>query len=50
VTNLHVSAPQVKSELALQWNANFPLQVVPQGRVAALVAEKYSQQNWNGRF
>jgi lipoate-protein ligase A len=48
LTNLPVSADTVKSALRQTWSAGTSLDVLPD--YERLVAEKYSQNDWNLKF
>ncbi len=50
LTRLPLSRDQARAALALAWHAEQPLTQPPQGRTAALVAEKYSRAEWNFKF
>lgn len=47
VTQLNVAAEAVKSALREPWGANTPHTDIPHERIAQLVAEKYSRDEWN---
>lgn len=47
--NLNVPERTVKAALATAWNVATPLTPIPQDRIARLVAEKYSLDQWNLR-
>ena len=49
LTNLNVSAESVKTALTAKWDANVAADL-PMEAVARLVADKYSQRNWNFKF
>jgi len=48
--NLNVPQDTVKAALATTWNAVTPLTSIPFERIARLVAEKYSLEQWNLRI
>lgn len=50
VTNLDVSAESVKAKLREAWGAHEVLEEVPLELLDKLVAEKYSQREWNEKF
>jgi lipoate-protein ligase A len=50
VTNLNLSADEVKSALAKEWNANEELENPPLEEIARLASKKYSTREWNFKF
>ena len=50
VTNLGVSEIRLKGVLSEAWGAQKELLEIPHKRIAALVKERYSQDEWNFRF
>ena len=50
VTNLQLPAQQIKEALLSAWQAQDELSDWPQESIARLVAGKYSQDEWNGKF
>lgn len=50
LTNLGVSAQQVKEVLRRAWRATDALEEIPRDRIERLAAEKYSQDEWNLKF
>ena len=49
VTNLPLSRAELCASLIKAWNADEPLETWPRERVDRLVAERYSQDDWNLR-
>jgi len=47
VTQLSVASDAVKSALRQAWDAHTPQTDIPRERIAQLVAEKYSRDDWN---
>jgi lipoate-protein ligase A len=50
VTNLNLSAGQVKAALAQAWRAKEPLQNPPLESITQLAREKYASREWNYKF
>ncbi len=50
VTNLGVSGEHVKEALKKEWRAEKSPEGPPLGRIAKLVQERYSQDEWNFKF
>lgn len=50
LTNLNVSAEEVKAALAKAWRAELPLKNPPLDKTAALAREKYKTREWNFKF
>ena len=50
VTNLNLSAEQVKTALTKMWNANEELKNPPLEKISKLAREKYSTHDWNFKF
>lgn len=50
LTALPVPMEWLKTRLRAAWHADEPLESVPHRRIAALVAQKYSQPAWNRKF
>ncbi len=50
VANLPLSPAQIKKALQETWNAFEPLEDYPRERVARLVRDKFSRQEWNSKF
>ena len=47
LTQLNIASDAVKSALRQAWDANRPTTDIPRERIAQLVAEKYSRDEWN---
>jgi lipoate---protein ligase len=47
LTNLHVPAEAIKDAMKRVWNATGALDEIPEGRIEALVEEKYATDAWN---
>jgi len=50
VTNLDISAQEIKDSLAQEWGANGVLRSAPDARMTQLIAEKYARDEWNLKF
>ncbi len=50
VTNLEIDPAQLRSALRAIWNAEETLAAPPMEKIAALLREKYSRVEWNGKF
>jgi lipoate-protein ligase A len=50
ITNAPLSAEAVKVALRRIWDANEPTDLLPADRIARLVAEQYSRDEWNLKF
>jgi lipoate-protein ligase A len=50
VTNLNLSAAQVKTALALEWNAGEEISDPPLEAISKLAREKYATREWNFKF
>jgi lipoate-protein ligase A len=50
LTNLEVSAEQVKAALRRAWKAEEPLTDFPMGTISTLAREKYATREWNFKF
>jgi lipoate---protein ligase len=50
VTNLPLSAADIKRALREAWRAEAALEAIPHDRVRRLVAEKYARPEWNFKF
>ena len=49
LTNLPLSAGQIKKELRKIWNAGEPLRAVPRKEISRLLKNRYSRPDWNLR-
>ena len=50
VTNLGVDPAELRDALRASWNAVEPLAAPPLNKITALLGEKYSRVEWNGKF
>ena len=50
VVNLNIAQNEIKDLLAQEWEASEVLRAAPQERMARLIAEKYTRDEWNQKF
>lgn len=50
VMNLDISAAQIKQSMEQKWGVTGVLRMVPEERMARLIAEKYARDEWNLKF